>query len=123
MVADSSFLWVSVFFILRMKMSLIHSASSDSLMLHGLDKSVRAPQNCLYDSRFFCFRFNNLYLSNVVLGGLLNAASSKFQNSEKVIAKILTLGFFCVKIFFLRSPRLEIKLIAVSCPPPFVSIV
>ena len=66
MVADSSFLWVSVFFILQMKLSLIHSASSDSLILHVLTKSVRAPQNCSYDSRSFCFRFNNLYLSNVV---------------------------------------------------------
>ena len=94
MVADSSFLCVSVFFILQMKMSLIHSASSDSLMLHVLAKSVRAPQNCSYDSRSFCFRFNNLYLSNVVLGSLLIAASSRVQNSENVNAKILTLGIF-----------------------------
>ena len=46
MMAESKFLWESVFFILQMKMSLIHSASSDSLMLHILVRSVRAPQNC-----------------------------------------------------------------------------
>ena len=113
-VADSSFLWVSVFFMLQIKMSLIHSASSCSLMLHVLAKSVRASQNCSYDSQYFCFRFNNLYLSNVVLGGLLNAASSKVQNSDKVIAKILTLGFFCVKTLFPSLPKAR-------NPPPFVS--
>ena len=110
MVADSSFLRVSVFFILQMKMFLIHSASSDSLMLHVLARSVRAPQKCSYDSRSFCFRFNNLYLSNVVLGGLLNAASSRVQNSENFIAKILTLGFFCVKTLFPSLPKARIKI-------------
>ncbi|XP_063712983.1 delta(3,5)-Delta(2,4)-dienoyl-CoA isomerase, mitochondrial-like [Symsagittifera roscoffensis] len=40
MVAESSFLWVSVFFILQMKISLIHSASSDSLMLHVLASEI-----------------------------------------------------------------------------------
>ena len=110
MVADSSFLWVSVFFILQMKMSLIHSASSDSLMLHVLAKYVRAPQKCSHDSRSFCFRFNNLYLSIVVLGGLLNAASSKVQKSKKVIAKILTLVFFCVKTLFPSLPKARNKI-------------
>ena len=93
-----------------MKLSLIHSASSVSLMLHELAKSVRAPQNCSYGSRSFCFRFNNFYLSNVVLGGLLNAASNKDQNSEKFIAKILTLGFFCVKTLFPSLPRARNKI-------------
>ena len=89
-----------MFFILQMKMSLIHSA-----LLHVLARSARAPQNCSYDSRSFCFRFYNFYLSNVVLGGLLNAAFSRVQNSENVIAKILTLRFFCVKILFPSLPR------------------
>ena len=102
MVADSSFLWVSVFFILQMKMSLIHSTSSHSLMLHVLARTVSAPQNCSYDSRSFSFRFNNLYLSNVVLGGL----PSRVQNSvENVMAKILTLGFFYVKTLFPSLPK------------------
>ena len=46
MVAESNFLCVSVFFILLMKMFLIHSASSDSFILHVLARFVRAPQNC-----------------------------------------------------------------------------
>ena len=90
-------------------------------MLHVLARSVSAPQNCSYDSRSFCFQFSSLYLSNVILGGLLNAASSRVQNSENDIARILTLGFFCVKTLFPSLPRARNKLIAVSCPPPFVS--
>ena len=75
-VAEKSFLWVSVFFMLQMKTSLIHSASSISLILQVLANSVSAAQNCSYDFRSLCLRFHRLYLSNVVLGGLLNAASS-----------------------------------------------
>ena len=93
-VADRSFLWVSVFLMLQMKTSLIHSASSFSLILQVLAKSVSAPQNCSYDSRSFYLLFTSLYLSNVVIGGLLNDASINVQNSVKVIARILTLGFF-----------------------------
>ena len=110
MVGESSFLWVSVFVMLQMKISLIHSASSDSLILHVLARSVSAPQNCSYDSRSFCFRFSSLYLSNVVLGGLLNAASSRVQNSENDIARILTLGFFCVKTLFPSFSRARNKI-------------
>ena len=93
-VADRSLLWVSVFLMLQMKTSIIHSAPSFSRILQVLAKSVSAPQKCSHDSRSFVLRFNNLYLSNVVLGGLLNAASSQVQNSMKDIAKILTRGFF-----------------------------
>ena len=107
---ESSFLWVSVFLILQMKTSPIHSASSFSFMLHVLAKSVRAPQNCSYDSRSFCFRFNNLYLSKVVLGGLSKAASSRVQNSVKEMVKILTLGIFCVKTLFPPLPRARNKI-------------
>ena len=90
---------------LQMKTSLIHYASLFSFIVHVLAKSVSAPQNSSYDSRSFCLRLSYLYLSNVVLGGLLNAASSRVQNSVKEIAKILTLGFFCVKTLFPSLPR------------------
>ena len=92
--ADKSFRWMSVFLMLQMKTSFVHSAASFSFILRVLAKSVSAPQNCSYDSRSFCLRFSNLYLSNVVLGGLMTAASSKVQNSVKEIAKVLNLGFF-----------------------------
>ena len=45
-----------------------------------------------------------------MLGGLLNAASSRVQNSEKVVAKILTLGFFCVKTLFPSLPMARNKI-------------
>ena len=111
MLVDSNFLWVSVFLISQMKTSFIHSASSDSFILHTLARSVRAPQNCSSDSRYFCFRLNYLYLSNVVSGGFLNAVSSRVQNSEKEIVKILTLGFFCEETLFpsLPKPRNKIE--------------
>ena len=110
MVAKSKFLWVSAVFIWQMKFSLIYSASSGCLLLHILARSVRAHQNCSLDSRSFCFRFNNLYLSNVVLGGLFTVASSKVQNSENVIANILTLGFFCEKTLFPSLPKARSKI-------------
>ena len=91
-------------------MSLIHSASSDSLILQVLARSVSAPQNCSYDSRSLCYRFSNLYLSNVVLGGLLNAACNRVQNSEKDIARILTIVFFCVKTLFPSLPKARKKI-------------
>ena len=59
-------------------------------MLHVLDKSVSAPQNCSNDSRSFYLRFSSLYLSNVVLGGLVNAVARNVQSSVNEIAKIFT---------------------------------
>ena len=100
-----------------MKISLIHSASSISFILQVLAKSVSAAQNCSYDFRSFCLRFNRLYISNVVLGGALNAASSKAQNSVTEIAKIFTCGFFFEqRPFLVRSLVLKIKSKEVFCP-------
>ena len=106
---------------LQMKTSLIHSASSFSFKLHvllGLPriahkipdlsicyyKSLRAPQICSYDSRSFYLLLIILYLSNVVLGGLLKAASSRDQNSVKEIAKI------SLKTLFPSLPRARNKI-------------
>ena len=108
--AERSFLWVSVFFMLQMMISLIHSASSISLMLRVLAKSVSAPQNCSYDSRSFCLRFSSLYLSNVVLGGLLNAVSSNIQNSVNEIATFFTRGLFWAKTLFPLLPSAKNKI-------------
>ena len=107
---ESSFLWVSVFLVLQIKTSLIHSASLFFFKLPVLARSVKAPQNCSYDSLSFCLRLSNLYLSNVLLGGLLNAASSKVQNAVKEIVEILTLGFFCGKTLFTSLPRARNKI-------------
>ena len=85
-----------------MKKSLIHSASSVNLVLQVLAKSVRAPQNCLNESRSFCLRFNNLYLSKNVLGGLSKAVFRRFQNSVNEIVKIFTREFFEQRPSFLH---------------------
>ena len=86
-----------------MKISLIHSASSVSLMMHVLAKSVRAPQNCSNDYQYLCLRFNNLCFSKVVFGGLLNAVSSRVKKSVNGVATIFSQGFFFVqRPFFLR---------------------
>ena len=95
---------------LQMKISLVHSASTLTLMLHVFAKSVSAPQNCSHDSRFLCLRFGSLYLSNVVLGGLLNAVSSNVQNSVNEKATIFTRGFFWAKTLFPSLPIAKNKI-------------
>ena len=120
-VAERSFVWVSVFFTLQMKIFLIHSASSLSLMLHVIANSVKAPQNCSYDSQSFCLRFSSLYLSNVVLGGLLNAVSSNVQNSINEIAKIFTRGFLSAKTLLPLLPSAENKIGLSFCRLQLVS--
>ena len=96
-VAERSFRWVSLFFILHMKISLIHSAYLVSIRLHVIAKSVRAPQKCSIGSRSCCLRFDNLYLSKVVLTGLLKVVSSGVQNSVNEKLKFLPENFFWAK--------------------------
>ena len=57
MVAARNSRWVSIFLILQIYTSLIHSASSDSLMLHVLARSFNAPHNGI--SGVFSIEKNN----------------------------------------------------------------
>ena len=54
MIADSNFRWVSLSLILQINKSLILSASSDSLSLYVLARSISDPQNCSKDSLSLC---------------------------------------------------------------------
>ena len=103
---DSDGLMVdSLFLILLINTSLIHSASSDFLKLQVLARSVNAPQKCSKGSLSLCFRFGSLYLSSVTFGGLLEARCRRSKNSSKEIDNILTLWFFWENTVFPSLPR------------------
>ena len=83
------FLSMSEFFMLFVKISLIHS-SCPADMSHFLAIWARAPQNCSNDSLSRGFLFNTLCLSNVKFVFLAKAAEKFSQNSSKEIWSIFT---------------------------------
>ena len=86
-----------------LKRSRIHS-SSPAVMSHFFAFSAKAPQKCSSDSLSRCFRFNNLWRSNVTFVFLTKAIARESQNSLNEIYKIFTLVNFCPKILFLSLP-------------------
>ena len=109
-VADSNFCWVSLFLILQMKTSLIHSASSDSLMTHVLARSVSVPQNCSKESQSLCFRFKSLYLLKC---NVWRFVKNKVQDVPKVFKtdrKTFTLKFFLENTLCPSFPRARNKM-------------
>ena len=88
---------------LLMKMSRIHS-SSPAVISHFFAISARPPQNCSSDSLSRCFRFTNLWRSNVTFVSLTKAIARESQNSLKEICKTFTLVNSCPKILFPSFP-------------------
>ena len=76
--------YIFEFFLLFMKMFLIHSSSS-AAMSHFLAISAKALLNCLGDSVSHCFLFNNLYFLKVTFIFLTKVVARCSQNSLKEI--------------------------------------
>ena len=106
---------------LQINTCLLHSASSHSLILLVLTRSLNTPQIASKNSLSLCFRFKSLYLSNATFESSLTARSKRSRFSLKKMDIILTPKFFWQIIFFLYSHGLEIRWISASYRLPLFS--